>query len=333
MALRDAVVRKVIELGDEAAAEYFSVSKLLINQWRHGSKTPSLAAVEKVFAENPPADAKVVEANWAGKKVVLLLPWYRSVSPQTAFSIFGILDRAKMGVLMQWGDAFISHTRNKLAIDFLKTGVEWSLSIDDDVILPIGIAEWFNNMTGFGFPDKFAGLHALNRLLSHNKTIVGGLYFGKAATGKPMYAEATQNDAEAAYARKAPYDVCKPTRWVATGCLLVNRKVFLDIDLKYPDLKGHYYSPSEHDLVAASKLALSVLNDDTVSPEARVKKSREIMTRGSNLADHNSNTGSGEDVVFCHRAAQAGHQPHIDMGLVCGHIGSLVYGPRNTTRY
>ena len=34
----------------------------------------------------------------------------------------------------------------------------------------------------------------------------------------------------------------------------------------------------------------------------------------------------GEDVTFCIRAAAAGHQPHVDLGLICGHQGSKIYG-------
>jgi hypothetical protein len=43
-----------------------------------------------------------------------------------------------------------------------------------------------------------------------------------------------------------------------------------------------------------------------------------------------SNLGMGEDVTFAVRAAEAGHPSWIDHGVVCGHVGSAVYGPHNT---
>ena len=43
-----------------------------------------------------------------------------------------------------------------------------------------------------------------------------------------------------------------------------------------------------------------------------------------------SRLNSGEDQTFCRRAAKVGHQPFVDLGLVCGHIGSTVFGPHNT---
>ena len=35
--------------------------------------------------------------------------------------------------------------------------------------------------------------------------------------------------------------------------------------------------------------------------------------------------GVGEDVSFCLRAQAAGHVPHVDLGLRCGHVGNYVY--------
>ena len=38
----------------------------------------------------------------------------------------------------------------------------------------------------------------------------------------------------------------------------------------------------------------------------------------------------GEDQTFGIRAGKSGHQSYVDMGLICGHIGTCVYGPHNT---
>lgn len=332
--LRDLVTHKIQELGsDEAAAEFFAVSPGLVAQWRTGSKSPSLAAVERVFdPEKIPTAGRVEQAAWEGKQVCLLLPWYKQVTPQTALSLMSLIDRTKMGILMRWGDAFIIHARNALVAQFLKTGVEWSFWVDDDVILPTGDADRFKKLSGFtSFSDQFAGAHALNRLLSHKKTLVGGVYFGRTPDGKPLYAEGCASQSERLQLRsRGPQDVVKPTRWVATGALLAHRKVYEDIKNKFPHLENQWFSPSEHDLIARTKEALAVLSDGTVSESSRVHQARILIERGVTQSESNSRLGNGEDVQFCLRALEAGHQPYVDLGLICGHIGPYTYGPMNT---
>jgi hypothetical protein len=44
-----------------------------------------------------------------------------------------------------------------------------------------------------------------------------------------------------------------------------------------------------------------------------------------------SGLGVGEDVIFCRRAREAGHDVFVDLGLVAGHVGYCCYGPKNTT--
>ena len=262
--------------------------------------------------------------NWTGKNVAVLLPWYKTVNPITALGIMAMIDRSKMGVIMAHGDAMISHARDSLAQQFLdSTQAEWALMIDDDMVLPFGNAYAFNAFTNFGFPAEFAGMHTINRLLSHGKTLVGGLYFGRQPGGLPMYAEGVSHPDEAEAARRAPVDTIKPTRWIATGCLLIHRQVFLDIDAKYPELKRRFFSPSEPDLMVATRKAMELLAQD---PPA-VTEAQALLVEGLALAKSNSPVGLGEDVTFSVRVAAVGHQPHVDMGLVCGHAGQRIYGP------
>lgn len=263
------------------------------------------------------------------KKVALLLPFYKSVHPLTTFCLMAIYDRERMRVFQNYGDAFIAHSRNTLARRFLESDCEFSVWFDDDMVFPIGNAQWYNRATGFGFVDKFAGMNTIDRLLGHNKTFVGGLYFGRSRGGKPMYAEGCGSQTEAALCRKGPQDVIKPTKWCASGVWLVHRKVFEDISKRWPHLSsGQWFSSSEHNLVNASSLARKELEDES-KPVDRAALSK-LLGDGLYLAGKNSPVGLGEDVQFCYRAAQVGHQPHIDLGLVCGHMGSCCYGPYNT---
>lgn len=335
MNLADQVRAKVSQLGFKDAAQFFETNEHIVKGWFEGNRPIPLAAAEKVFLQGPAPAPKLEECMWEGKKVAIVLPWYKTVCPLTAFSIMALIDRAKTAIMLNFGDAFIVHTRNVLAEQFLRSGVEWMLTVDDDMVIPWGNAAWFNAFSGFKLPDKFAGMHTLNRLLSHNKTLVGALYFGRWEKGKPVYAEATADPKEAAFAHSGPHDLIRETRWVGTGCMLVHRTVFLDIEKKLPHLArgadgtgGQWFTPSEHDLRMGAQEALSILNDNTTSEAARIAKVNALMTRATKASNFNSNLGMGEDVAFCIRAAAAGHVPHVDFGLLCGHQGSKVYGPR-----
>ena len=325
--LSEAVRRKIRELGTDKAAEFFGVCKQYVVQWRDGSRNISAAALERVFDADyttRQGEVQTLDTGLEGRKFAFLLPWYKQTNPMTAFSIFGNYDRAKMRMFMVFGDAYIAHSRNTLSRMFLDSEAEWALMVDDDMVLPIGNAEWFNKVTGFNLPEQFAGQSTVRRLLSHRKSLVGGLYFGRYANGRPMYAEGCSQSSEAAGIRSGPRDQVKPTRWVATGCLLIHRSVFQDINKQFPDLGDNWFSPSEQDLVKSSNLALEAIR------AGDSHKAVAELDAGLAKARYNSRVGAGEDVTFCIRAAASGHQPFVDLGLLCGHIGQACYGPFNT---
>lgn len=331
---------KITELGTARAAEYFGAEQRNVEKWTR-ERQPPLWAIEKVLLDKnderkdialPSTGGPVIGANWQGKNVLLCLPWYKQVSPFTCLSLLAIAERDKMGYLMASGDAFISHTRNKLAQAFLETDAEWSLWVDDDMILPMGKSEWFLQTTGARIRPEWAGLHTINRLLSHGKPLVGALYTGRQREGRLMFAEgASDPRVSDDIRRNGPRNECRATRWVATGCLLIHRKVFEGINKKFPHLKQNFFSPSEHDLVSATEEISRVLTDSLLSPEQRIQQCVQLLEKGRVLSNTNSRVGVGEDVIFCVRAGQAGFQAHIDLGLVCGHQGSEIYGIWNTT--
>ena len=153
--LSDLVVSKCKELGVNKAAEFFDVGAGLVRQWISGSKPVSLAAVDKVFS---PTSEGFAGVSWEGKKVLLLLPWYKTTNPLTTFCLLALLDRAKMGAAMEFGDAMIAHARNKLLDTLVNSGVEHGFFLDDDMIVPCGNAGWFNRYTGLAVPENFAGM-------------------------------------------------------------------------------------------------------------------------------------------------------------------------------
>jgi hypothetical protein len=270
------------------------------------------------------------------KKVMLVLPWQKHTSPMAAFSVFQLADRRRVSTMLNFGDAFIAHARNHCADVFLQSKLDWMLTVDDDMIVPCGDARWFNAHTGFNFPEKFAGLNAIDRLMSHGKTLVGAAYWGRHVHGNGTWNEST-HPKEAEFARSGPHDIIKPTKWVGTGCMLIHRSVFLDIEKKFPRLGrgpdgkgGNWFSSSEHtamDWIARTQEMLSNGPMDGI----KAARAHEMLGQAAAEAKSNSCLGMGEDVQFCVRAREAGHQPYVDLGLCCGHIGHRVYGPGNTS--
>lgn len=259
-----------------------------------------------------------------GRKVLIALPWYKSANPLTTFALLAMADRTKMGFSLGFGDAFIAHSRNKLATQFVNSPLEWMLMVDDDMVLPFGDAAWFNGNSGLKLPDHFAGMHTLNRLLSHGKTIVGATYFGRWKAGHPVFAEGQQM--EKLLRAAGPRDEVLPTRWVGTGCTLFHRTAFLDVESRFPHLSrernggtGQWFTSSEHDLHQAVE---DVINR---GPLQDVSEAIAILESALHKSSIHSNMGIGEDVQFCVRATQSGHQPFIDLGLWCGHVGNCVY--------
>lgn len=288
----------------------------------------SFTPVDEIFDPESIPEARMFE----GKKICIALPWYKSTEPRTAFSIMALLDRTKTAVMLDWGDAFVSHSRCKLSDNFLKSNMEWMLMIDDDMVLPFGNAKLFNSFTGFNLPEKFAGLNTIDRLLSHGKTLVGSLYFGRWTNGKPVYAEGAESKQEEEFVRRGPHDLLKPCRWVGTGALLIHRTVFTDIEKTFPHLarndkgvSGQWFTSSEHDSVEAVSQVLKMIDND---PTVSVDTIHKILLDARRKSNKFSGLGVGEDVVFCHRAAQSGHQPYVDLGLLAGHTGAFCYGPK-----
>ena len=85
-------------------------------------------------------------------------------------------------------------------------------------------------------------------------------------------------------------DALVPVDWVAGGCVLVHRQVFVDIRKKFGD-----------------SLKIN-------APDYDYDYFRELDAE------------RGEDVSFCIRAKESGHQPHVDLGIPVYHVGYKIYG-------
>ena len=225
---------------------------------------------------------------FAGRDIFVGFPCYKTTNPVTAFAMIAMaLDfgKDKIRFDMSIGDAMIYHSRNKIAQKFLETDAKWLLMIDDDIIPCIGRPNWMRSTVTStkNVPDAPLQRHVLQRLIGANKTLIGGAYFGRQEGGPLMCSDRSLEPKARAY-----QDEVAPVDWVATGCMLVHRKVFDDIKEKYPELN---------------------------SP----------IANGEFDYFHPINSVTGEDVSFCKRAKAAGHQPHIDLGLPVFHVGYKTY--------
>jgi hypothetical protein len=269
-------------------------------------------------------------------KVMLVLPWLKHTNPMTAFCVAQLMDKRRTASMLNFGDAFVAHSRNKCADHFLKSNLDWMLTIDDDMILPFGNAKWFNAHTGFNVPEPFASFNTIDRLLSHGKTLVGALYFGRNPGGsKPVYNEGCTHPDHDADCRRSPREELRPTKWVGTGCLLIHRSVFESIEKKFPLLArgpdgmgGNWFTSTEHSAMDSIDRAVKQLTSGPMTGESAALALSTLAAAQSN-ARNASCLGMGEDVAFCTRAAAAGHQPYVDFGLVAGHLGHHVYGPKD----
>lgn len=233
----------------------------------------------------------------------LLFPTMKDTNPATCWALVQTAKRYgnRLNLDMESGDSMIVNSRNKLASRFLDSGEEWSIWLDDDMIPQTGNPAWFRYMTfcdewadftgNRKIPEEALSFHFIDRLLSHGQKIVGATYFGRQHTGRPMFHEGIDNTAVNREARSYPNQLL-PTQWVGTGCLLVHRSVYLDMQKAYPQL-----APTE------------------LMPQWDFF--RLIPDRG-------------EDASFCDRAIKIGHQPYVDLGLHCAHVGRASYGAWNT---
>ncbi len=163
------------------------------------------------------------------------------------------------------------------------------LFIDDDMILPVGRPEFIKKMCGLPatYPNTALAYHTVHRLMEHKQMIVGANYYTRHFNGRPV--NALGMTPKFWQSAKNFENKIHPCDWVGTGCLLIHRQVFLDMQKKFPEL-----APEN-----------SLMPWDFFHPDTN---------------------GKGEDMAFCRRAKECGHQPHVDSALHALHVGFAAYG-------
>lgn len=231
--------------------------------------------------------APIYDANWIGRDVMVGMPVYRSVNPATMMAVLA------------------------LALDFGKERIRFELEIGGALI-----ADSRNNLAAkflasscpwllmldddmipaFGRAGLVRGLcrlpdtvtdEALNRHFLQRLLNSGQKLIGCAYFERRPGGTLAASAREYTQAAKQHTAQMVPVQWIGTGALLIHRDVFLAIQEKFPELQP---------------------------------------TNGSPYPFFRRINEHGEDVSFCHRAVQAGHQPWMDMGSPVYHYGGFCYG-------
>lgn len=256
-------------------------------------KKPGRQAKEQIH--NPIVESRTAEGlpsyrcEFAGRDIMVGFPCHKTTNPVTAFALLAMaLDfgKDKIRFDMSIGDSKIEHSRNRLAHKFLETDAKWLLMIDDDIIPSIGRPAWYRNWV--------AGARNINDTILQRHVLHRLIGSGKTLVAGAYFgrqeggALMCANTALATQA-KSYEDRVVEVDWVGTGCMLIHRRVFEDIRAKFGD---------------SLKINVPDYDYDYFRP---------------------FDSAHGEDVSFCLRAKDAGHQPHIDLGIPVFHVGFKTY--------
>lgn len=302
---------KFEQLGEEEVCKLLDLPKQMVRQFVSRKKTPGYTTCQKIVdlwgnepsaeeestckwevdqdgiinGEYCPAEWGRKKAAWPGRDVCLCLPVYQSVPSAAYFTMLTVIAKYRMALRINFrgDDSMITRSRNHLAKRFLDTEATWSIWFDSDMVFPFGHAGIYATMTNMrNVPEKFLKLHTIERLISWNKTVVGGCYWDRRGGGRLIAGGSQPMQA-------IPQDTLQAITFNGTGCLAVHRKVFLDIAAKFPE----------------------TMSADSMGNECGFFTN--IQTPQRML---------GEDESFAKRATDAGHPTYLDLGLCCGHVGS-----------
>lgn len=317
MDLLSTVKAKVEEIGIDQVCSTLGITPDSLKKVLYGKRLDLAQKVFDIWGQNP--DKEAVEMSWDadgawnasytppewgnkkkawdGRDICLCLPTYNNVPDSSFFCFMALVAKYRMGLRIEHrgNDSMIARSRNQLAKRFLKTDATWSIWLDSDMIFPFGNAGTFITQTGMNYlPTKFAGVMTLERLIGWGKTVVGGCYWDRRGSGRLIAGGSTPILAP------IPSDVLQPVAFVGTGCLAVHRKVFEDVALKFPE----------------------TMHEDSMGNETGFFTP--IQTNSRML---------GEDESFAKRATDAGHPSYLDLGIICGHVGTIIHGlPKTGSR-
>ncbi len=307
--LRKIVIDRIESVGVKEAAKFYGVSVGTASNWATGKTPPSIDALQLTLADLELSVGDAPEPKdlfmWEGRKVALLFPVYRTINPDTHFTLFANYAKygpEKIAMPKPIKGTCIWEARNRMIDNALKiTSINDFMMVDDDMIMPFGYPDHFNAYYNAGLPAEIAGQNTISRLMSHPDTcgIVGVTYFGRHKKGRSQCAfgflPSLHEDQKL---RTFQYKGLVPMDWVGTGVIRIKRWVL-------------------------EKMKEAI--DGGKWPECKPKHEDKWYGYFNPIQ-----VGVGEDVSFCTRAKQLGIQSYLDASLVCLHNGEENFGPNNT---
>lgn len=231
------------------AMAIFDISRDVAAKWSsRGTAQIPLWAVQRMLNVMYPDECEnVLAQRMNGKKVMLCVSHAEHLSLATLTCLLQIQRR--------WGDALEVvivpggyEDENRVVDRLLKSDVEWSVWVRNNMVFPWGDAAALNAMFG-------AQLHAdyardfIERLLSHDSPVMSALHFEPRPDGRAMFAEAwdaahrDHKTHEAHMNRRAHYDVPAMYHYDATffhaGCFAAHREVFEQMVKDIPETARH----------------------------------------------------------------------------------------------
>lgn len=311
------ILDHIFDLGgdkSEACQKFYDRSQQTLKNWSQNPATIPLGAVLKFLQKAPEVRDDIIEVlephfgangdggSWSlpnrGKtNVMVCAPVLDRPTMPFMWTLLYLAKKYELGFDVQ-ADTKIDRSRNILAQRFLRSGALWSLWVDSDIAAPIANPEWYRWITGStNIPNESCGFDVLERLLSHRKAIVGGVYASRQYHGQlviqPEIKPRSHEDKLLAnLIRRGQGQGLVDVEWLGFGCALVHREVFLEVQRRFPQL----------------------------APQTEIAPWRFFHVEGD----------EGEDEAFCQRVRACSIPIYLDTQLICGHVGRMAFLPEHT---
>lgn len=313
------ILTHIWELGGEKsqkAQEFYERSDQTLKKWQQNPGTIPLEAILKFLKRAPGVKEMILDElephfaangkeNWTqslptrGKlSVMVCMPVLGRPTLPFMWTVLYLAKKYELGLDVQ-ADTAIWRSRNMLAHRFMKSGANWSLWLDSDIAGPIANGDWYRWISRSEvIPEESCKFDVLQRLLSHSKPIVGGVYASRIYHGNlviqpDVHPRSHEDRLLSNEIRRASARGLAEVDWIGFGCALVHREVFLEVQRRFPDL----------------------------APKEELAPWRYFHPMGDE---------SGEDEAFCQRVKACSLPIWLDTQLICPHVGNMAYLPEHT---
>jgi hypothetical protein len=316
--LTQSILDFILELGGEKSEDcqkFFDRGQQTIANWCRNPSTIPLGAIEKFLQKTPEVRDDIIEVlephfEYDGQDGTWSLPNRGKTSLMVCMPIMGKPDlpffwamlylakKYECGFDVQ-ADTMIVRSRNMLAKRFLQSGCQWSLWVDCDIAPPIARPGYFRWLTASEqISNQSCEFDFFERLYSHRKPIVGGVYASRRYRGglviQPEIKPRSHEDKLLAnQIRRGQGQGLAGVEWIGFGCVLVHREVFLEVQRRFPQL----------------------------APQEELAPWRFFHPEGD----------EGEDEAFCQRVRAVSVPIWLDTQLICGHVGNMAFMPEHTS--